>query len=239
MGVPHAPVGRFGDHGQAGGSDGDCLLLRDLHEVVDDVLVGDLAELEVLTAGNDGRRDLVEFRRREDEDRVRRRLLQGFEKGVKGVRREHVDFVDDEDLVTGVDGFVLDHLTDRLDVVDLTVGGAVDLQDVDGAAFVDGLAELAGMVPVGAGMGRGAVEAVQGFGQNTGDRCLARAPHTGEKIGLGDAAGGDSVLDGPDDGQLSDDFLEHPRSVFPREYLVRHGFRPSVHGRKTDVSPKK
>jgi len=47
--------------GQSGGHDGDAFLLGDLHEVVDDVLVEDLAELEMLAARDDGRGNLVEL----------------------------------------------------------------------------------------------------------------------------------------------------------------------------------
>ena len=59
---------------------------------------------KVLAARQDGRRDLVELGRGEDEDHVRRRLLEGLEEGVEGLRGEHVDFVDDVDLVAAVAG---------------------------------------------------------------------------------------------------------------------------------------
>ncbi len=240
LGVAHAAVGGLGDEGQPGGGDGDAFFLRDLHEVVDDVLVGDLAELEMLAAGNDRRRDLVELRRRENEHGVRRRLLERLEKGVEGMRREHVDFVDDEHLGAGIGGLVFDHLADGFDVVDLAVGGAVDLEDVDGAALMDGLAELAGALPVGARVRRGAVDAIEGLGQDAGHGRFAGPPDAGEEVGLGDAARGDGVLDGPDNGQLSDDLLELPGPVFPGEYLVGHGFRPSATGEENlPFSPKK
>ena len=241
LGVAHAAVGGLGDQGQAGRGDGDPLPLRDLHEVVDDVLVGDLAELEVLAARDDGRRDLVELRRGEDEDRVRRRFLEGLEQGIEGVGREHVDFVDDEDLGPGVGGLVLDHLADGLDVVHLAVRRAVDLQDVDGAPLMDGPAVLAGALPVGTGVGRGPVGAIEGLGQDAGHGRLARPPHAGEEVGLGDAPAGDGVLDGLDDGGLPDDLLERPGPVFEGEDLIRfvHESQPSADGRKLVASPKK
>jgi hypothetical protein len=142
-----------------------------------------------------------------------------------------MDFVDDEDLGAGVGGLVLDHLADSIDIVDQPVGRAVDLENVDRAPLMDGLAELAGTLPVGARMGRRPVGAVQGLGQDAGHGRLACPPDAREQIRLGDAARGDGVLNGANDGQLPDDLLELPGPVFPREYLVRHGFPPSADGR--------
>ena len=62
-------------------------------------LVPDAGEVEALAARQDGDRDLVRLGRREDELHVRRRLLQRLEQGVERLRRQHVNFVDDVDLV--------------------------------------------------------------------------------------------------------------------------------------------
>ena len=65
-------------------------------------LVGlDPAQVEALAARQDGDRDLADLGGGEDELRVRRRLLQRLQEGVERLLREHVDLVDDVDLVAG------------------------------------------------------------------------------------------------------------------------------------------
>jgi hypothetical protein len=142
----------------------------------------------------------------------------GSEQGVEG-GGEH-DFVDDEHLVTGVDGLILDHLPDGLHVLDRAVGSAVDLQNVHRPILVDSQAKLAGV----AGCGRRSVGAVESLGQDAGGRRLARTPRAGKEIGLGDLSHPDGVLEGLGDGLLADHVLERPGPVFAGQHQVRHRF---------------
>ena len=174
----------------------------------------DLLEFEMLAAGNDRGRDLVELRRREDEDGVGGRLLEGLEQGVERGPGDLVDLVDDDDLVPAVDRLVLNALAEGPDLVDAAARGAVDLEDVDGAVLDDRHAFLADV----AGRGRRALDAVQGFGQDPGGRRLAGAPHPREQIGLGHALRPDGVLKGLDDGPLADHVLKCLRPVLAGEY---------------------
>src|SRR5262249_42240521 len=82
-GVPQAPLRRRREEAQRTGSRRDLLGLRDLLELRGDLLDGERAEGEPLAARDDRRRDLVELRRREDEARVRRRLLERLQEGVE------------------------------------------------------------------------------------------------------------------------------------------------------------
>ncbi len=75
------------------------LFLRDHRELLDHRLVRDPAEVEPLRPGHDRGRDLLRFGRREHENDVRRRLLEGLQQGVEGVARELMGLVDDIHLV--------------------------------------------------------------------------------------------------------------------------------------------
>ena len=114
-----------------------CLLVGDLPQAGDDLGHRDPLEVEALAAGKDGDRQLVRFGGGKDELDVFRRLFQGLQQGVEGVGGEHVDFVDDDDLVAAVGGEVLDAVAQFADIVDAVVGGAVDLEDIGGGAFGD------------------------------------------------------------------------------------------------------
>src|SRR5215510_13180982 len=86
-----------------------------------------LPELELLAARKYGVGDFVKLRRRHNKSDVRGGLFEGFQQGVERASRKHVDFVNDEDLVT-VAGrpdreVVDDHLAH---VVDAGVGRGVD-----------------------------------------------------------------------------------------------------------------
>ena len=74
-----------------------------------------------------------------------RRLLQRLQQGVEGGDGEHVDFVDDVDLVAPLAGGEVDLLAQQANVVDAGVAGGVDLDQVEEAGLVDGVAERAGV----------------------------------------------------------------------------------------------
>ena len=89
------------------------------------------AEVEAVAAVDDRRQDLLRLGRREHEDRVRRRLLEGLEERVPRLRREHVRLVEDVDLVAAGDRRVGDALAQVADVVDGVVRRRVHLDDVE------------------------------------------------------------------------------------------------------------
>ena len=109
--------------------------------------------------------------RGEDELDVRRRLFQRLEQRVERRRREHVDFVDDVDLVARSAGPKLHVLAQLADLVDAVVAGAVDFQDVDVFAGGDGLADVA----LVARRRRRPLHAVERLGQDAGGAGLADA----------------------------------------------------------------
>lgn len=98
---------------------------------------GDGLENEMLAAADDRDRKFVGLGGGEDERCAWRRLFQRLEQGVEGFAREHVRFVDDEDLVAAFHWRVGDGLAQAAGVVDAAVGRAVDFHHVHVVAHRD------------------------------------------------------------------------------------------------------
>jgi len=165
-GVPEAALTALGNPGQGLVAYPDALPFGYLAQGGRDLLQGDALELVALAARQDRGGDLVGLRGGEDEDDVGRRLLERLQKRVEGLLGEHVDFVDDVDLVARRRGGEFHVLPELADLVDAPVGRPVDLADVHGAAFRDLPAVRAGV----AGDLGGALLAVEGLGQDAGHR---------------------------------------------------------------------
>src|SRR5581483_5265740 len=88
----------------------------------------------------DGRGHLVRVGRGEDEDDVRGRLLEGLQERVERRLREHVDLVDEVDLVRRAAGrrHVVRVVAELADVVDAAVARGVELDQVERASLGDG-----------------------------------------------------------------------------------------------------
>ena len=172
----------------------------------------------MLAARQNGERQLAVVGGREDEHDVRRRLLQSLEEGVPGLRRQHVDLVDDVDLVVVARGGVAHRFAQLAHGVDAAVAGAVDLQHVDRPALGDLQAGGAGV----ARRGSRPVDAVQRLGHEPRDGRLADPAQTREQVGVVDALAGDGVPEGRDDRLLADHVLERLRAVLACEDLVAH-----------------
>ena len=104
---------------------------------------GDGLENEMLAAADDRDRKFVGLGGGEDERCAWRRFFQRLEQGVEGFAREHVRFVDDEDLVAAFHRRVGDGLAQAAGVVDAAVGRAVDFHHVHVVAHRDAAALLA------------------------------------------------------------------------------------------------
>src|SRR5262249_11618246 len=136
--------------------------------------------------------------------------------GVEGRLGEHVDFVDDVDLVPRPLRPGGDAIAQLPDLVHAVVAGPVDLLDVHVLPLGDGLAALA-LVARGRGRAHYAVEA---RGQDAGRRRLADPADAGEQVGVGHAAGLDGVGQCPGDRLLADEILELLRPVPPGDNSV-------------------
>lgn len=205
--VAKASRGRGGERREGGGLDPGRRLLRgvdgvplavgDLGEPVRDLGIGEAPEVEALAAGEDRRRDLVPLRRRQDEDGVRRRLLERLQQRLEGGRRDGVNLVDDEDLPAVPHGRVADDLDQVARLVDLAVRGAVDLEGVDRSPLEDLLARFAR--PARARGGAGGGTAVDAGGQETRRGRLPDAARPREEVGVGHPVLRQGIREGTDD----------------------------------------
>src|SRR5262249_22447650 len=135
---------------------------------------------------------------------VGRRFLQRLQQGVERRGREHVDFVNDVDLVPRPTRPELHVLADVAYLVDAAVAGPVDFQDVHVFAGGDALADLAAV----AGRRRGPTDAVEGLGQDAGGGGLTHAPGPREEVGVGHAVAGQGIHQGLGGGLLADEIAE-------------------------------
>ena len=109
---------------------------------------------------------------------VRRRLLQSFEECVESLLRQHVNLVDDVNLVTATLWRYVNLFHQLADVVNGVVGSGVELEHVEGGRGVE---RTAGIAFVACFHIVGDVGAVDGLGQNTGASGFAHATRTAEE----------------------------------------------------------
>ena len=173
MGIPETAIRCLGDHVQAERRDRDAFFLCDVQQMVDNILLRYFFELEMLAPGNDRRRDFVKLGRRKNKDRMGGRLLQSLQESIECLPRQHVDLVDDDNLIAAVDGFVLHPFPERSHLVDPSVGSPVDFQNIDGTVFIDFVAEFAFV----AGIGCRAMLTIQRFGKNPRRRGFPHSSH--------------------------------------------------------------
>ena len=176
---------------------------------LDDEAVRYAPQVEALRARHDRRRDLVCLGRREHEDDVRGRLLQGLQQSIERVARELMDLVDDVDLVCAARRSEADLLAKVTDVVDGAVACGIDLDQVEKASVADGDAVLA----LVAGLAVLRTQAVHGLGDEPRRRGLARPARTGQEVGVGDLTVSDRVSQRSGDRLLPDQLSEGLRAV--------------------------
>ena len=113
-----------------------------------------------------------------------RRLLERLQQGAEGLAREHVDFVDDVDLEPAPGRANGDVLPEAADLVDATIAGGVDLDDID---ILPGGDRGTGVALI-ARLGRGPGRALEGLGEDPRGARLADAAGAGEEIGVANPA---------------------------------------------------
>jgi hypothetical protein len=134
-----------------------------------------------------------------------------------------VSFVEDENLEAASDGFDIGGGDDVANLIDTSIGGSVDLDDVHGSngAFAYLTAGVADATGFGYWTVRGL--AIQGHCKDAGDGRFAYAAVAAEDVAMCNSLLLESVLQGPGNVVLTDDIGEALRPVFAREYLVAHG----------------
>ena len=202
----------------AAGSNSTCSAAEICAEAVVDQRQRQAPQVELQAARQHRDRQLLRIGGREQELHVRRRLLERLQQRVEGVRRQHVHFVDQVDLVASARRRVL-HVVEQLArVVDLGARGRVDFEQVDETAGVD--------VDTGRALAarrrRHAGLAVQRLGEDAGDGRLADAARAGEQERVVDAARIERVGERAADVVLTDELVERARAPFAGEDEVTH-----------------
>ena len=148
----------------------------------------DAVKVEDLAARQNRRQNLVLLRGGQNEHRMRRRLLQRLQKRVERCLAEHVHLVDDVHLVFALLGRDANLIDDASNVLDLVVGGGVQLKHIERHGFVLH------------------VETVDGPSENSRRCRLSDPTWTAEQIGLSNLPRRDALLQ-----RLGDARLPHHR----------------------------
>ena len=141
-----------------------------------DQLRADAPEIEPLASRDDCRKDSVGFSGAEHENHVVRGLFQCLQEGIRGSVGQHMGFIDDVDLALALGWREVYLLPDVSDLIDATVAGGIQFDDVHELAAVDRVADGASV----AGVSVLGVQAVHGFGDDPGGGGLAAASGAAE-----------------------------------------------------------
>ncbi len=154
---------------------------------------------------------------RKDKDDVLRRLLERFEKRVERLGGEHMHLVHNVDAEPCTVGLEL-HLVDNIaDILDFAVGRGVHLDDIEHAAVLDALADLAHTARI-AVLG---IEAVCRLCQNFGAGGLARTARACEQVGVGEPVFDDFIFQRGRDMLLTGDVLKGFGTPFAIKHLIQ------------------
>ena len=125
------------------------------------------------------------------ENDMRWRLFQGLEQRIGGTGAQHVNFIDDIDLVLSFVWSVINPFPEVTDVIHTGVAGGVNFNDVQSSAFGDCLTPLTGI----AGFALAFVgEAVDRLGENASGTGLAGTAWTAEKVSMRDMTAAQGIL---------------------------------------------
>jgi hypothetical protein len=145
-------------------------------------------------------------------------LFQRLQQRIERVLGEHVHLIHQVHLEAparwGVLG-VLDHLAH---IIDTSIAGRIDLQQVHEATFVHRRTHRT----LTARIGRLAALAIQRFGEDARNRGLADAAGAGEQVGVVHAAGIERIGERTHHVFLPDQLGEFARTPLASEYLIGH-----------------
>ena len=122
-----------------------------------------------------------------------------------------MSLINDVDLVATADRGKKSTFTQVTGIIDTTVAGRVDLDDVHTARAAT--REVTATLAFAAGIGDRRLFAIEGSGEDAGARRLAATARSGKQISVIDPVGGEGVAQWFGDVILTDDFGESLRSV--------------------------
>ncbi len=221
LGVAHPTGGETGDEVDRGRIGLATVGGEDAAQLALDLRHGQTADVVTLEPRQDGRGEGRRLGRGEHEDDEVGRFLERLQERVPGVLGDLVRLVEDVDLAPQVARRIRQALAQVTDRVDAAIAGGVDLDQVEGRPLTDRDARRAGV----AGVAVAQVGAVDGLGEDPGERRLARPARTDEQDGVADPVGPDGVPQRLDDGFLADDLGERLGPPAAIDGLVRDGRR--------------
>ncbi len=124
-----------------------------------------------------------------DELYVRRRFLQCLQQGIECLLTEHMNLVNDVDLVTALSGRILTFVSQVPHLVDGIVGGAVYFNHVQATTIHDSLSNFR----VHGDVERRTILPIQGFRKQAGRGGFPRTSGTDKEIGVGNPAHFDRI----------------------------------------------
>ena len=201
---------------------GDALCSKDLGETSRDQRCRQKLQVELQAARQHRNGNLLRIGRSQHELHVLGRLLKRFQHRVEGRLRQHVDFVDEVDLVAPHGRRVARVVQDLAHVVDAGVRRGIELEQVDEAARIDVdacRARAAGR------RGHTVREAIEALGENPRDRGLAHAAGAGEEVRVVQTTAFERVGQRLHDMLLARELGERFRPPFAGKDLVGHASR--------------
>src|SRR5262249_46740123 len=173
---------------------------------------------ELLASGENRCRNLMAFCRCHDEHNVRWRLLENLQQCVEGRCRQHVHFVNDEDLVSAPCGGIFGALPELANVIDAGIRGSVDFKNINGFTRRDFLTRITCI----ARSDRRPLSAIEAFGQYARCGRFSDSSRSREEIRVTDTLHLDRILERLDNWPLADDVLKNLRSKLPSDNLIFH-----------------
>ena len=158
------------------------LVFADLLEVRAHNLLRHQTERIVVGARTDGADHLVWFGGGEDEHHMLRRLLHDFQQRVEALRRDHVGFVENENLVAVAGGGESGTFAQFAGIVHTVVRSGVDFHHVDGTGAACG--EVLAAFAFAARVRGRAFRAVDATRENACGTGFAAAARTGKQVSV-------------------------------------------------------
>ena len=195
----------------------DAFLATDLREMRFEQFDRNASQIETLGPAEHGHRQFFDLGRGEQELHMRRGFLQRLEQGVERIAREHVNFVDDVDLVSRRDRRITHRLDNLAHVVHARMAGGVHLDHVDMTALGNCTTRFAytagadrrATLPVG-------TDAIERLGDEARGRGFADSANTGHQEGMRQAVARDRIGQRADHCFLTDELGEGLRPILAR-----------------------
>ena len=191
---------------------------RDRGEPLDNTLDRDSSKIISLTTRDNGRRDPVRLRRRENKYGVGRRFLERLEECVERSSGKHMNLVDNINLISRTRRKIHNLIADAADIVDAVVRRGVHLDHVKKRVVENAAADFAGIT----GISVDRRKAIDRAGEDLGDRSLAGPSGSAKEIGMTDLPRDDGLTKRADRMLLLDNLIERQGSKLTVQRDVSH-----------------